>query len=211
MKGIKQFALTLLGAMIVVVGAEVAIVLAVGKDGLRGLPVVGSLFAVAEEAGTVAEPNDERLVEIDNILARLKAKEAEQAQQNDQLEQLRVMKADLEAIEQRNRQLFDRIKQLYPIIGEARQETLKVLAKKYESTVPETVARILDGMSDQECAELLLVMNDRAAAKVLQAFATMGDSAIEQERNTKRATKINQLMRNMLLLPDEKAALFTAP
>jgi flagellar motility protein MotE (MotC chaperone) len=211
MKTIKQFALTLLGAMVVVIGAEVAIVAAVGKEGLRGLPLVGSLFEVTEAAGPAAEPADERLVEIDNILARLKAKEAQQAQQDDQLEQLRALKADLEAVERRNRDVFDRIKQLYPIIDQARQETLKVLAKKYEKTVPQTVAQIFEGMSDQECAELLLVMSDRSVAKVLEAFAALGDSVIEQERNRKRATKINELMRNTLLLSDEKAALFTAP
>ncbi len=211
MKAIKQFLLTLLGAILVVIGAEVAIVKAVGKDGLRQVPIVGDLFTVVEATGAIEEPHDERFDEIENILARLKEREELDARQDDHLDQMHKMKADLEAIERRNRQLFDHIRQLYPIISEARQETLKVLAKKYEKASPETVAQIFDGMSDLECAELLLVMNDRSTAKVLEAFTKMGESAIERERNRKRTTKINQLMRNTLLLSDEKAALFSPP
>ena len=48
MKAIKQFALTLIAAIVVVIGAEVAVVKAMGKEGLRELPFVGELFTVAE-------------------------------------------------------------------------------------------------------------------------------------------------------------------
>jgi hypothetical protein len=54
-------------------------------------------------------------------------------------------------------------------------------------------------------------MNDRSSAKVLEALAGRGGSEIERERNRKRATKISQLMRNTLVLSNEKAGLFSAP
>jgi len=58
---------------------------------------------------------------------------------------------------------------------------------------------------------LLLVMKDRSSAAVLEAFATMGDSAIERDANRKRAAKISQLMRKALLLSNKEAALFSPP
>jgi len=211
MNGTKQFTLALVGAIVVLLAAEVAVVKVVGGRGLSALPVVGDFFTVVEAPEVLTEPQDERCDEIGRILAKLKAREAREAEREDQLDQLRTLKADLEEIEQRNRLLFERLAELYPIIETSRRETLKVLAKKYERTSPETVAQIFDGMSDRECAELLLVMSDRAAAKVLEAFAKMGDLLVEEEYNRKRATKINQLMRNTLLLSDENAKLFTPP
>jgi flagellar motility protein MotE (MotC chaperone) len=211
MKAIKQFVLTLLGAVIIVVGAEVAVLKAVGKEGLHRLPVLGELFTVVAPPEMLEEPKDGRLDEIDAILAKLKEREAHVTDQDDELEQVRKTWADIKAIEQRNLALFDRIRQLYPIIDEARAETLTLLAKKYEKMTPETAAQIIEGKSDQECAELLIVMNDRSSAQLLEAFAKMGDSAIERERNRKRATKISQVMRNTLLLSEEKAALFSPP
>lgn len=212
MKAIKQFALALIAAVIVVIGAEVAVVKAVGKDGLRDLPFVGELFTVVESPDLAKEPKDERIDEIDTILATLKERAAHQAEQGDDLEQLRRLKEDIAAIERRNQALFDRIRQLFPIIDEARRETLKVLAKKYEKMSPEAAATILAGnKKDEECAELLLVMKDRSSAAVLEAIATMGDSAIERDANRKRASKISQLMRKALLLSNEEAALFSPP
>lgn len=211
MRAMRQFVLTLLVAIVVVLGAEVGVVAVVGKEGLRRLPVVGELFTVTGTTEAVEAPQDTRFDEVENILARLKEREALAAGQEDRLAQMRELKEDLEGIERRNRLLFERIRQLYPIIEQKRRETLEVLAKKYEKTSPETVSQIFDGMTDHECAELLLVMNDRSSAKVLEAFGTMGESRIEQERNRKRSTKINQLMRNMLLVSDENAKLFAPP
>jgi flagellar motility protein MotE (MotC chaperone) len=211
MKAVKQFISALIGALVVVIGAEVAVIMAVGKEGLREMPVVGDLFTVVESSEAFEEPRDERLDEIDAILAKLKEREALAVEHDDELSQLQTMREDIEAIEQQNRKLFDRIRQLYPIISQARQETLKVLAKKYEKLAPESAAKILAGKSDEECAELLLVMSDRTSAAVLEAFAAMGDSVPERDRNQKRATKISQIMRNTLLLSDEKAALFSPP
>jgi flagellar motility protein MotE (MotC chaperone) len=202
---------TLLGAVLVVVGAEVAVVKVAGKEALRKLPFVRDVFTVAQAPEVVEEPKDARLDEIDAILAKLKEREQEQALRDDELAQLTAMKTDLEAIEGRNKELFDRIRQLYPIIDDAQHETLLVLARKYEKMTAEGAAEILDGKTDQECAELLLVMNDRSSAKVLEALAGRGGSEIEQERNRKRATKISQLMRNTLVLSNEKAGLFSAP
>ncbi len=211
MRGMRQFVLTLLVAIVVVIGAEVGVVMAVGKEGLRRLPVVGELFTVSGPTRPVEPPRDARVDEVEKILAKLKEQEAVAADQQDRLAQMRELKADVAEIERRNRLLFERIRQLYPIIAQERQDTLELLAKKYEKTSPVTVAQILDGMTDHECAELLLVMNDRASAKVLEAFGTMGESRIEQERNRTRSTKINQLMRDMLLVSDENAKLFTPP
>ncbi len=212
MKAIKQFALTLIVAIIIVIGAEVAVVKAVGKEGLRDLPLVGELFTVAESPNLAEEPKDERIDEIDTILATLKERASHQGEQGDDVEQLRRLKEDIAAIERRNQALFDRIRQLFPIIDEARRETLQVLAKKYEKMSPEGAAAILAGnKKDEECAELLLVMKDRSSAAVLEAFATMGDSAIERDANRKRAAKISQLMRKALLLSNKEAALFSPP
>ncbi len=212
MKAIKQFVVTLVAAIIVVVGAEVAVVKAVGKDGLRDLPLVGELFTVVESPDFAEEPKDERIDEIDTILAELKERAAHQVEQDDDLDQLRRLKEDIAAIERQNQALFERIRQLFPIIDEARGETLKVLAKKYEKMSPEAAAAILMGSkNDEECAELLLVMKDRSSAAVLEAIATMGNSANEQAANRKRATKISELMRKTLLLSNEKAALFSPP
>jgi len=211
MKAIKQFLVTLLGAIVVVIGAEVAVVMTVGKEGLRQMPVVGELFTVGEVADVEGEPEAARFEEIDALVATLKAKEALLAGQEEQLDRTRKLKADLEAIERHNKEYFDRITQLYPIIAESKRQALTALAKKYEKMTPEGAAAIFEGKSDQECAELFLEMNDRCSAKVLEAFATMGEDAIERERNRKRVTKISQLMRNTLQLSDEQAKLFTAP
>jgi flagellar motility protein MotE (MotC chaperone) len=211
MKAIKQFIVTLIVAIVLVIGAQVAVIKAVGKDSLRDLPLVGELFTVVESPGLAEEPKDERIDEIKTILATLKEREATQAEQDDDLEQLRRLKQDIAAIERQNRALFDRIRQLFPIIDEARQETLKVLAKKYEKMSPEAAAAILMNRKDEECAELLLVMQDRASAAVLEAIATMGTSPNEQSANRKRAAEISQLMRKTLLLSNKEAALFSEP
>jgi hypothetical protein len=212
MKAIKQFALTLIAAILVVIGAEVAVVKAVGKEGLRDLPFVGDLFMVVESPDAAVEPKDGRVDEIDNILATLKERAAQEAEQGDEAEQLRRLREDIAASERHVTEMFNRIRQLFPIIDEARRETLQVLAKKYEKMSPEGAAMILAGnKKDEECAELLLVMKDRSSAAVLEAFAAMGDSAAERETNRKRATKISQLMRKTLLLTNEEAALFSAP
>jgi hypothetical protein len=211
MKSIKQFVLTLIGAIVIVVGAEFAVLKAVGKDGLQRLPVLGELFTVAAPPEVLEEPKDGRVDEIDTILAKLKEREAQVTGEDDELDQARKIWDDIRAIEQRNLALFDRIRQLYPIIDEARAESLTMLAKKFEKMTPEAAARILEGKSDAECAELLVVMNDRASAQLLEAFAQMGESAIEKERNRKRATKISQIMRNTLVLSEENAAMFSPP
>jgi flagellar motility protein MotE (MotC chaperone) len=211
MKALKSFILTLLGAVVVVVGAEVAVVAAIGKDGLQRLPVVSEIFTVVSTQETYAEPKDGRVDEIDAILAKLKEREALIESRDDQLEQLRQLKSDIAALEARNRQLFERIRQLYPIIEVARAEALQALAKKYEKMSPEAAAGILENETDQECAELLVAMNDRAAAKVLEALAQSGTSGAEQERNRRRATKISQLMRNTLSLSNEQASLVAPP
>jgi len=211
MKALRNFALTLVAAIVVVLGAEIAVLTAVGTDGLRRMPFIGKLFSVVETAESFAEPKDGRLDEIDAILAKLKEREALIETRDDQLDQLRDLKSDNEVLERRSRQLFDRIRQLYPIIDKARAEALQALAKKYEKMTPEAAAGILENENDQECAELLVAMNDRSAAKVLEALAQLGTSGVEQERNRKRATKIGQLMRNTLTLSNEQAALFTPP
>jgi len=210
-KALRNFILTLVGAMVVVIGAEVGVVAVVGKDGLQRVPLVGDLFTVVETGDAYTEPKDGRVDEIDAILAKLKERETLIETRDDQLDQLRQLKSDIEAIEARNRQLFDRIRQLYPIIDEARSQALQALAKKYEKMTPEAAAGILENEGDQDCADLLVAMNDRSAAKVLEALAQLGTSAAEQERNRKRATKISQLMRNTLSLSSEQAALFTPP
>jgi flagellar motility protein MotE (MotC chaperone) len=211
MKALKSFILTLLAAVVVVIGAEVAVVAVIGKDGLQRLPVVGEVFTVVATGETYTEPKDGRLDEIDAILAKLKEREALIETRDDQLDQLNQLNDDIKQSEQRNRQLFDRIRQLYPIIDTARAEALQALAKKYEKMSPEAAASILENETDQECAELLVAMNDRAAAKVLEALAQSGTSVAEQERSRKRATKISQLMRNTLSLSNEQASLFAPP
>jgi flagellar motility protein MotE (MotC chaperone) len=211
MKRLKSFVLTLVAAIVVLIGAEVATVMVVGKEGLQRLPVVKELFTVVQAGEESAEPKDGRIDEIDAILAKLREREALIETGDDQLDQLRQLQSDNEVIEARNRQLFDRIRKLYPIIDEARAAALQALAKKYEKMTPEAAAGILDNLSDQECAELLVAMNDRASAKVLEALAQQGTSAAEQETNRKRATKISQLMRNTLSLSDEQASLFSPP
>jgi flagellar motility protein MotE (MotC chaperone) len=211
MKTIRSFALTLLGAIVVLIGAEVAVIKVAGKEALQKLPLLRDAFTVVQTPAVVEEPKDPRLDEIDAILAKLKEREQEQALRDDQVAQLAAMQADLEQIERRNKALFDRIRQLYPIIDAARQETLLVLAHKYEKMTPEGAAEILDGKTDQECAELLLVMSDRSSAKVLEALASRGTSDVERERSRKRASTISELMRNTLMLSNEKAALFKAP
>ncbi|MBN1916639.1 MAG: hypothetical protein JW889_01915 [Verrucomicrobia bacterium] len=211
MKALRNFILTLVAAIVIVVGAEVATIVVIGKEGLQRLPVVKELFAVVETGEEFAEPKDGRVDEIDAILAKLKEREALIETRDDQLDQLRQLKSDNETLEARNRELFDRIRLLYPIVDEARSEALQALAKKYEKMTPEAAAGILENESDQECAELLVVMNDRSAAKVLEELAQLGTSAADQERNRKRATKISQLMRNTLSLSSEQASLFAPP
>jgi flagellar motility protein MotE (MotC chaperone) len=211
MKAIKQFVLTLLGAVIIVIGAEFAVLKAVGKEGLQQVPVLSELFTVEAPPDVLEEPKDDRVDEIDAILAKLKEREALETEEDDELDQARKIHADIKAIEQRNLALFERIRQLYPVIDEARAESLTLLAKKYEKMTPDAAAKILEGKTDDQCAELLIVMNDRSSAQLLEAFAQMGESAIERERNRKRATKISQIMRNTLLLTEENAALFSPP
>ena len=211
MKALRNFMLTLVAAIVVVIGAEVGVVAVVGKEGLQRLPFVSDLFTVVGTSDAYVEPKDGRVDEIDTILAKLKERETLIETRDDQLDQLRQLKSDIEAIEARNRQLFDRIRQLYPIIDEARTASLQALAKKYEKMTPGSAAGILDNETDQECAELLVAMNDRSAAKVLEALAQLGTSGVEQERNRKRATKISQLMRNTLSLSNEQASLFQPP
>lgn len=211
MKTIKSFVFTLIGAIVILVGAEMAVIKVAGKGALQRVPFLRDAFTVVKTPETIEEPKDERVDEIDAILAKLQEREQQQALRQDQIAQLATMKADLEQIEKRNRELFDRIRKLYPIIDQERREALLVLAKKYEKMTPEGAAAILDGKTEQECAELLLVMSDRSSAKVLEAIASQGTNEAEQQRSRTRATKISKLMRNTLMPSEKDAALFVAP
>ncbi len=191
---------TVLGTIV----AQVAILSFGGKGRLARMPVIGNAFTIIEKGEEVIEEENPRFKEVDVLVDNLKRIIAEkEALQKEQMEVSRrqrdYIKRLLRDIEDLNRELNKTVVTL-----EAnRSERLRARAAILEKTDPKTVALLFKSLDDEDCAGLIYNMQERQAAKIIEAYAQMGVDDITRDDNARRMADITRIIQKLVIKSDE--------
>jgi len=202
----KYLAILILGTVIATMGSELLVVRLGGKGRLAKMPIIGDAFNVVYEGGEVVEVDNQRYKEVDEMVETLKGKIGEyESLQKGSMQTSERLKNEIKKQQDKISSLNSRLVDILLIIETQRKEAILTTAKKYEKTDPAVVAEILrETKDDKECAEILLFMQDRQAAKVIEAYASMGADEIARNDNAKRIAQIMKLMQKIVVEKEEE-------
>ncbi len=201
----KYLVLIILGTVIATMGSELLVIRLGGKGRLAKMPIIGDAFKVTYEGGEVVEVDNQRYKEVDEMVETLKGKIAEyETLQKESMETNERLKNELKRQQGKISSLNNKLADILLIIETQRKEAILTTAKKYEKTDPAVVAKILRETKDEkECAEILLFMQDRQAAKVIEAYMAMGADEVARNDNAKRIAEIMRLMQKIVVEKEE--------
>jgi len=194
-----------IGSVIVTFGSQLAVIRVGGKGRFAEMPVIGDAFKVVKESEEVVEIDNERFKEVDQMIETLKGQIAEyEALQEESMQTNERLKREIGKQQSKITDLNDKMANILLVVETRQKEAIKTTARKYEKTNPTVVAGILKETREaRECAEILLFMNDRQAAKVIEAYAAMGNDETARKDNAKRIAEIMKLMQKIVVADDE--------
>ncbi|GAH61385.1 unnamed protein product [marine sediment metagenome] len=194
-----------IGSVIVTFGSQLAVIRVGGKGRFAEMPVIGDAFKVVKESEEVVEIDNERFKEVDQMIETLKGQIAEyEALQEESMQTNERLKREIGKQQSKITDLNDKMANILLVVETRQKEAIKTTARKYEKTNPKVVAGILKETREaRECAEILLFMNDRQAAKVIEAYAAMGNDETARKDNAKRIAEIMKLMQKIVVADDE--------
>jgi predicted ribosome quality control (RQC) complex YloA/Tae2 family protein len=203
----KYLVLIILGTVIATMGSELLVIRLGGKGRLAKMPIIGDAFNVVYESGEVVEVDNQRYKEVDDMVQTLKGKIGEyESLQKESMQTNERLKNELKRQQDKISSLNSRLVDILLIIETQQKEAILTTAKKYEKTDPAVVAQILRETKDEkECAEILLFMQDRQAAKVIEAYAAMGGDETARNDNAKRIAEIMKLMQKIVVEEEEES------
>lgn len=194
-----------IGSVILTFGSQLVVIRVGGKGKFAEMPVIGDAFKVVKESEEVVEIDNERFKEVDQMVETLKGQIAEyEALQEESMQTNDRLKREIGKQQSKITDLNDKLANILFVVETHRKEGIKTTAKKYEKTDPTVVAGIMKETREaRECAEILLFMNDRQAAKVIEAYAAMGNDETARRDNAKRIAEIMKLMQKIVVSDDE--------